>query len=118
VAIYVTQEIRGHVRHPIRILVVDDDAEGRGAVEVALRSAGYETACCGIGADAARLTRTFLPDMLILEMPQGGRVVGPDLARRLQTRRDQLVVFVTRSDRLDHRLAAFDAGADDYMDKP
>ena len=106
------------MRHPIRILVADDDVRARGALDVALRSAGYDTACCGSGADAARLARTFVPDVLVLEMVQGGCVVGPDLVRRLQSRRDQLVVFVTRSDRLDHRLAAFDAGADDYLGKP
>jgi two-component system, OmpR family, response regulator len=106
------------MRHPIRILVMDDDADARESLAHALHDVGYHTTGCATGAEAVRLTPTFLPDLLVLEMMQGGRLVGPELARRLQTRRDQLLMFVTRDGRVKYRLAAFDAGADDYLVKP
>jgi two-component system OmpR family response regulator len=106
------------MRHPIRILVMDDDEDARESLAHALQAVGYHTTGCATGAEAVRLTPTFLPDLLVLEMMQGGRLVGPELARRLQTRRDQLLMFVTRDGRVKYRLAAFDAGADDYLVKP
>jgi two-component system OmpR family response regulator len=106
------------MRHPIRILVIDDDADTRATLAGALRNAGYQTAGCATGADAIRMAPRFMPDLLVLEMVLGGRLVGPELARRLRTQCDQLVVFVTRSGHVDHRLAGFDAGADDYVVKP
>lgn len=108
----------GTVRSPIRILIVDDDPLDRRSLAHALRSAGYRTVGCATGAEATRLSPVFLPDLLVLEMVQGGRLVGPDLARDLQARHEQLVVFVTRDRQIEHRLAAFEAGADDYIVKP
>lgn len=106
------------MRHPIRILVIDDDPDARHSLALALEEVGYHTTACATGAEAVQLTGTLVPDVLMLEMVEGGRLVGPELARRIQTRRDQFMVFVTRDDRIDHRLAAFDAGADDYLVKP
>ena len=106
------------MRHPIRILVVDGDSDDRDSLAHALREFGYHTTGCATGAEAVRLAPTLLPDLLVLEMTQGSRLVGPELARRLQTRQDQLLMFVTHDGRVDHRLAAFDAGADDYVVKP
>jgi two-component system, OmpR family, response regulator len=106
------------MRHPIRILVVDANSKDRDVLAHALRGVGYHTTGCATGAEAVRLAPILLPDLLMLEMTQGGRLVGPELARRLQTRRDQLLFFVTHDGRVDHRLAAFDVGADDYVVKP
>ena len=106
------------MRHPIRILVVDGDPDDRDALVRALRDAGFHTTGCATGAEAARLTTTLVPDLLVLEMVQGGHLVGPELAQRLRSRFDQLLMFVTHDGRVDHRLAGFDAGADDYVVKP
>jgi two-component system, OmpR family, response regulator len=106
------------VRNPIRILVMDDDADARTSLARELQRLGYHATDCGSPTEAAQVVPGFAPDMLVLEMVQAGRVVGPDVARRLQTRHDQLVVFVTQDRSLDHRLAAFEAGADEYVVKP
>lgn len=106
------------MRNPIRILVVDDDLAERHTLASVLRDVGFRTAGCASGAEAARLSAEFLPDVLVLEMVQGSRVVGPELAQRLHHRHDQLLVFVTRERRIEQRLAAFAVGADDYIMKP
>jgi two-component system OmpR family response regulator len=106
------------MRHPIRILVVDDDPDARKLLAHGLEQVGYHTTDCAIGPEAHRVASQFLPDLLVLEMLQDGRLVGPELARRLHTRQDELLMFVTRDADVDHRLAAFEAGADDYLTKP
>ena len=106
------------MRHPIRILVVDTDKGERDRLASALRRVGYMTAGCATGHDAAHMAASFLPDVAVLEMAENGRIVGPDLARQLRANRDPLLIFVTRENRVGERLAAFDAGADDYVVKP
>jgi DNA-binding response OmpR family regulator len=106
------------MRQAVRILAVDDDEAERDRLVHALEKVGYETAHCATVADATRLATTFLPDLLLLEMVLGERVVGPNLARRLRAARDSLLIFATRDGQVRNKLAAFDAGADDYVVKP
>ena len=101
-----------------RILVVDDDVSARHEVTDALSSAGYATAACGGVAVAARVAAAFRPDLVVLEMVLDGAVVGPDLARRVTAETDPLLLFVTTDVGRADRLAAFAAGADDYVVKP
>jgi two-component system, OmpR family, response regulator len=106
------------MRHPIRILVVDNDKGERDRLASALRRVGYMTAGCATGHDAAHMAASFLPDVAVLEMAENGRIVGPDVARQLRANRDPMLIFVSRENRVGERLAAFDAGADDYVVKP
>jgi two-component system response regulator PrrA len=55
---------------------------------------------------------------VVLEMVLDGEVVGLDLGRRLRRQADVSLVFATRHTDVDDRLAAFEAGGDDYLVKP
>jgi two-component system OmpR family response regulator len=101
-----------------RILVVDDDLTERDEAVGALRAAGYVVAACGTVPVAEGMAATFRPDLAVLEMVLGGEVVGPDLARRIRADADSMLLFVTGATRDEDRLAAFEAGADDYVGKP
>jgi DNA-binding response OmpR family regulator len=101
-----------------RILVVDDDDNVRDEAIAALRSTGYRAGGCRTPEVARRAASDLRPDLVVLEMVLGGRVVGPDLARRLRATGDPLLLFATHDDSLADRLAAFAAGADDYVVKP
>jgi len=101
-----------------RILVVDDDMSARDEVVRALRATGYVAAECGTVPEAERVAATFRPDLAVLEMVLDGEVVGPDLARRVSADADPLLLFVTSVTGDQDRLAAFEAGADDYVAKP
>ena len=103
--------------HP-RILVVDDDVRVRDDAVAVLRTHGYVVAACGSVPVAERVAETFRPDLAVLEMVLGGDVVGPDLARRVRAHVDALLLFVTRDTGGEDRMAAFAAGADDYVAKP
>ena len=54
----------------------------------------------------------------MLEILLGRGAVGPELAQRLRAEGDPLLLFATRDPTLADRLAAFEAGADDYVVKP
>ncbi len=101
-----------------RILVVDDDASARAELVSVLGDAGYATAACGSVSAGVRIAGTFRPDLVVLEMLLGGSAVGSELAQRLRAVGDPLLLFATHDPVLADRLAAFDAGADDYVVKP
>jgi two-component system, OmpR family, response regulator len=106
------------MRQAARIMVVDDDLAARESLVAALRAADYETAASASGAGAMRAATTFRPDLVVLETILVDGVAGTDLARRLRADGDPLVFFVTKERGVSERLAAFDAGADDYLIKP
>jgi two-component system, OmpR family, response regulator len=101
-----------------RILVVDDDPAARDAAVRALDAAGYATAACGSVDRAMELAAQLRADLVVLEMVLDGEVVGLDLGRRLRGQADVRLVFATRHADVDDRLAAFEAGGDDYLVKP
>ena len=103
---------------PARVLVVDDDHAVRDAVVHALDAAGYTTAACGSSERALELAGEHRSDLVVLEMVLDGEVVGLDLGRRLRSQADVLLVFATRHADVEDRLAAFEAGGDDYLVKP
>jgi two-component system OmpR family response regulator len=106
------------MHHATRILVVDSEAGERGPLANALRAAGYETTACSTAVEAVRASASFRPDLVMVEMLLRGQVDGAALARRLRAERNPLLMFVTRDGSVAGRLAAFEAGADDYVVKP
>src|SRR5262245_12739709 len=97
-----------------RILVVDESVDERESLVHALEARGYHAAHTD-PADAQAVARVFRPDLAVLEMAGRGGLIGAKLARCLRELGDPLLVFLTRDDRTSSRLAAFDAGADDYV---
>ena len=101
-----------------RVLVVEDDAPIRSALEVALRSEGYELLALPDGTSLAAAADEYRPDLAVLDVRLP---VGPDgytMARTLRSRSTIPILFLTAADAVEDRLAGFDAGADDYLIKP
>jgi DNA-binding response OmpR family regulator len=101
-----------------RVMVVEDDAVIRSALEVALRSEGYELRAEPDGVRLEQTTREFRPDLAILDVRLP---VGPDgyaMARLLRRANGLPILFLTAADSVDDRLVGFQAGADDYLVKP
>ena len=101
-----------------RVLVVEDDDPIRSALDVSLRSEGYEVRAEPDGTRLQQVADTFRPDLAVLDVRLP---VGPDgyaMARTLRASSDLPVLFLTAADGLEDRLAGFAAGADDYLVKP
>ncbi|MFG3285607.1 two-component system response regulator CseB [Streptomyces sp. NPDC048111] len=105
------------VPDPVRVLVVEDDAVIRRAVQLALERYGYEVCVAGDGLDGLEAFRAGRHDLLILDVMLPG-LDGIGLCRRI--REESLVPILmmsARSDALDV-VAGLEAGADDYVVKP
>ncbi|MFO0727499.1 MAG: sigma-54 dependent transcriptional regulator [Myxococcota bacterium] len=101
------------------ILVVDDDAPTRMALEAQLRGAGHETLGAGSNTEARQIIdREGALDAVLLDvmMPEQG---GLHLLAELRDQRPQLpVIMVTASDAVENAVFALRHGAFDYLVKP
>jgi DNA-binding response OmpR family regulator len=101
-----------------RILVVDDDAAIREALERALRAEGFAVRCAGGGHEGLVEAGAWAPDAIVLDvaMPDlNGRAVAARL--RAGGARTPILILSAR-DEVDDRVAGLQAGADDYLVKP
>jgi DNA-binding LytR/AlgR family response regulator len=105
------------VTHPnLRVLVADDEEAPREQLLAALRQSwptAQVVATAHNGADAWDAYLEHEPEVCFLDIRMPG-LSGIDVARRIGDQAQ--VVFVTAYG--DHALAAFDAGAVDYLLKP
>jgi len=100
----------------VTALIADDEEAPRAQLQLALRTAWPElelVASCVNGADAWDAFLEHEPRLCLLDVRMPG-LTGIEVAQRIKGR--ALVVFVTAFG--DHALAAFDAGAVDYLLKP
>jgi len=100
-----------------RILLVDDEASIRRSVATLLRSRGYTVSAAATGAEALDLFDREQPELVIVDLglPDLDGIV---VCQRLRTRGDvPIVVLSVRGDERS-KVAALDAGADDYVTKP
>jgi two-component system KDP operon response regulator KdpE len=100
-----------------RVLVVDDEQQILRALRTSLRGAGYEveTADTAAGALAAAALRP--PDAVILDLVLPDRT-GTDVCRELRTWSSAPVIVLSAVGEEREKVAALDAGADDYVTKP
>lgn len=106
-----------------KILLVEDEPVLRRGIQLNLEEEGYlvdafESAEVLL-RDRQDVVRGECPfDLAILDVMLPGRTQGIDLCRILKSRWSLPVLFLTARSRLDQKLEAFDAGADDYVVKP
>ena len=100
-----------------RVLVVDDEQQILRALRTSLRGAGYdvETAETAEGALAAAAMRPPEAVILDLVLPDGS---GIDVCRELRKWSSVPVILLSAIGEEREKVAALDAGADDYVQKP
>jgi len=103
---------------PMRILLVDDEAELTEPLSRLLQRQGYEVDVASDGDKGLALAQQGGYDLLILDwmLP---RLTGVDICRQVRSQGDSTpVLFLTAKDTVDDRVAGLDAGGDDYLVKP
>ncbi len=101
-----------------RLLVAEDDAEIRLALERILTYEGYQVVIADDGAAALEAIAAHRPDAILLDVMMPF-VDGLSLCRKLRERGDRTpVLMLTARHELNDRVAGLDAGADDYLTKP
>jgi two-component system KDP operon response regulator KdpE len=101
----------------LAILVVDDEPQLLRALQTTLRGAGYEVRTAATAADALASAAMQPPDAIILDLilPDGR---GTDVCRELRTWSAVPVIVLSAIGDEAEKVAALDAGADDYVTKP
>jgi two-component system KDP operon response regulator KdpE len=99
------------------VLVVDDEPLIRRGLSASLGAAGYQvtTAADAAGALQAAAVRSPAAVVLDLRLPD---MDGVEVCRRLREWSDVPVIVVSAMDSELQKIAALDAGADDYVTKP
>jgi two-component system KDP operon response regulator KdpE len=100
-----------------RILVVDDEPQILRALRATLRGAGYTVDTAATAAEALTSAAAHPPEAVILDLvlPDGS---GTDVCRDLRTWTTAPVVVLSAVGEEREKIAALDAGADDYVTKP
>jgi two-component system KDP operon response regulator KdpE len=100
-----------------RILAVDDEPQILRALELKLREAGYVAETAATAHDALTKAALRPPDAIVLDvlLPDGH---GADVCRELRTWSSVPIVIVSAVGDESEKIAALDAGADDYVTKP
>jgi two-component system KDP operon response regulator KdpE len=100
-----------------RVLVVDDEPQIRRALGVNLRARGYQVDLAETGEQALDLAARHHPDVVVLDLGLPG-IDGVEVIQGLRgwSQVPVIVLSVRESER--DKVAALDAGADDYVTKP
>lgn len=100
-----------------RILLVDDDAQMLRAVSNALRARGHSVLTAPSGESALGLLAEEELDLVLLDLGLPG-IEGHEVIRRLRGWSEVPVIVVSVREAQNEKVAALDAGADDYVTKP
>ena len=99
------------------VLVVEDEPQMRRFLRASLGAEGYRVREAWTVADALRDVAAEHPDVVVLDLglPDGD---GLDLVRAVRGWSTVPIVVVSARGREEEKVAALDAGADDYLPKP
>jgi two-component system, OmpR family, KDP operon response regulator KdpE len=100
-----------------RILVVDDDPQIRRVMRVTLTGQAYEVDEAKSGDAALEKLREARFDLVLLDMNMPG-LGGIETCRAIRSQSEIAVIMLTVRDSEHDKVAALDAGADDYVTKP
>jgi two-component system KDP operon response regulator KdpE len=100
-----------------RVLVVDDEPQILRALQLKLRTAGYAVETASTAEEALMKAAMRPPEAIILDLllPDGS---GTDVCRELRTWSRVPIVVLSAVGEETEKIAALDAGADDYVTKP
>jgi two-component system, OmpR family, KDP operon response regulator KdpE len=100
-----------------RVLVVDDEPQIRRVLRSALAARGYEVQDVPTGEDALECLRQSRFDLILLDVNMPG-IGGLQACREIRAGSAAAIIMLTVSDSEEDKVAALDAGADDYVTKP
>ncbi len=108
---------RTPARQAAAILLIEDDEAARAAVGTSLVAHGYALRTASDGEDALRQWELRRPDIVLLDLGLPG-IDGLAVLRRMRRDGTTPIVILSARDEEREKVAALDAGADDYLTKP
>ena len=105
------------VSSPVRVLVVDDEPQIRRFLEISLRAQGYAVELADRAQAGIDALATHGADVVVLDMGLPDRD-GLDALREIRQWSQVPVLVLTVRSHESEKVAALDAGANDYVTKP
>ena len=100
-----------------RVLVVDDEPQLLRAMRITLRARGYEVETAADGRTALDLAASRHPEVIVLDLGLPD-LDGVEVIQGLRPWFTAPIVVLSARQDSDDKVAALDAGADDYVTKP
>lgn len=100
-----------------RVLVVDDERGIRRFLRASLNAHGYQVLEAATGQQGIEAATSARPDLIILDLGLPD-LDGVDVTRQLREWSEIPIVILSVRGRDEDKIAALDAGADDYLTKP
>jgi two-component system KDP operon response regulator KdpE len=100
-----------------RLLIVDDEKPIRRLLRTVLTPHGFEVVDATSGQEGLTAAATERPDLIILDLGLPD-LTGVEVIRHLREWTKIPIVVLSAHDREDEKVAALEAGADDYVTKP
>ena len=100
-----------------RILLVDDDQSLLRALRIGLSARGYEVLTARSGEEGIAQVSLATPDVMVLDLGLPD-IDGIEVCRRVRQWSEVPIIVLSAAGTEDRKVAALDAGADDYVTKP
>ncbi|SFG90002.1 response regulator transcription factor [Pontibacter chinhatensis] len=103
-----------------KVLVVDDDSDIVELLQYNLTREGYEVSTADNGKKAVEMAKQVKPDIILLDvmMPVMDGITACRQLREQEEFRQTHIIFLTARSEEFSEVAAFEAGADDFITKP
>ena len=100
-----------------RVLVIDDERAIRRFLKASLAAHGYSVIEAATGQDGLAAAAVSRPDLIILDLGLPD-INGFEVTSRLREWSQTPIIILSVQDEETDKVAALDAGADDYLSKP
>ncbi len=103
-----------------KILLVDDDKDVREFLTYNLQKDGYQIHTASNGLEAIMKAEELIPDLILMDvmMPKMDGIEACEEIRKLRKLDNTLIVFLSARNEDYSHIAGYNAGADDYINKP
>jgi len=108
------------MKNKIKILLVDDEPDVIEILTYNLSNQGYEIFSANDGIKAIKVANKILPNLIIMDvmMPNMDGIEACEELRKKSKFNNTIIMFLSARGEDFSYVAAFDAGADDYVTKP
>lgn len=108
------------IKNGLKALVVDDDSDILDLLQYNLSKEGFEVRTAENGKKAIDVAKAFQPNLILLDimMPVMDGVEACRLLREIPALSNSFIVFLTSRAEEYSEVAAFEVGADDFINKP
>ena len=101
----------------VQVLVVDDEAQIRRFLRISLEAGGYHVHEAGTGKEGVFIAAKVRPDLMVLDLGLPD-TDGIEVVKQLREWTQTPIIILSVRDADSDKVAALDAGADDYLTKP